>query len=54
MNKLEGEYSPDTYHVSHTHSVLLRLQGSKLKMDFPRGMYGGVSGEGRGDGVRKG
>lgn len=37
MNKLEGEYSPDTYHVSHTHSVLVRLQGSRLKMDFPRG-----------------
>lgn len=37
MNKLEGEYSPETYHVSLTHSVLLRLQGSRLKMDFPRG-----------------
>ncbi|XP_042219773.1 testis-expressed protein 2-like isoform X2 [Homarus americanus] len=37
MNELEGDYSPDTYHVTLTHSVLLRLQGSKLQMDHPRG-----------------
>ncbi|KAK3863190.1 hypothetical protein Pcinc_031009 [Petrolisthes cinctipes] len=37
VNELEGEYSPDSYHVSHTHSVFIRLQGSKLKIDHPRG-----------------
>ncbi|XP_027232950.1 testis-expressed protein 2 isoform X1 [Penaeus vannamei] len=37
MNELEGEYSPDSYHVSLTHSVFVRLQGSKLQIDHPRG-----------------
>ncbi|XP_045619752.2 LOW QUALITY PROTEIN: testis-expressed protein 2 [Procambarus clarkii] len=37
MNELEGDYSPDTYHVTLTHSVFVRLQGSKLQIDHPRG-----------------
>ncbi|KAK7081004.1 hypothetical protein SK128_010573 [Halocaridina rubra] len=37
MNELQGEYSPDSYHVSLTHSVMMRLQGSKLQIDHLRG-----------------
>ncbi|XP_068219412.1 LOW QUALITY PROTEIN: testis-expressed protein 2 [Palaemon carinicauda] len=37
MNELQGDYSPDTYHVSHTHSVMVRLQGSRLQIDNLRG-----------------
>lgn len=38
MNELL-DYTPDTYHVSLTHSVYVRLQGSKLQMDHPRGLF---------------
>ncbi|CAL4068931.1 unnamed protein product, partial [Meganyctiphanes norvegica] len=36
MNEIEY-YTPETYHVSDTHSVFVRLQGSRLKIDHPRG-----------------
>lgn len=37
MNELQGEYSPDNYHVSLTYSVMVRLQGSRLQIDNLRG-----------------
>uniref|UniRef100_A0A6A7FXD1 Testis-expressed sequence 2 protein-like n=2 Tax=Hirondellea gigas TaxID=1518452 RepID=A0A6A7FXD1_9CRUS len=36
LNKLDNEYYPDSYHVSLTHSVYVRLQGSTLQIDHPR------------------
>ena len=36
MNELDGEYIPESYHVTLTHSVYLRLQGWQLKIDHPK------------------
>lgn len=36
MNELEKEYDQDTYHISQTQSVLLRLEGHILRLSTPR------------------
>ncbi|RXG72585.1 Testis-expressed sequence 2 protein [Armadillidium vulgare] len=36
MNELDGTYFPESYHVSQTHTVFLRLQGSLLQIDNSR------------------
>lgn len=36
MNELEKEYDQDTYHISQTQSVLLRLEGHTLRLSTPR------------------
>ena len=38
LNELDGEYHPETYNVSLTHSVWVRLQGSILQIDNARSM----------------
>ncbi|VDM62886.1 unnamed protein product [Angiostrongylus costaricensis] len=35
MNELRGRYSPATYHVNHAQSVLVRLEGSTLRISRP-------------------
>ncbi|ETN71429.1 hypothetical protein NECAME_19346 [Necator americanus] len=35
MNELKGRYSPATYHVNNAQSVLVRLEGSILRISRP-------------------
>ncbi|KAK6034236.1 hypothetical protein COOONC_28259 [Cooperia oncophora] len=35
MNELKGKYSPATYHVNNAQSVLVRLEGSTLRISRP-------------------
>ena len=37
MNELSFEYLPETYHISQTHSVYVRLENSSLRLSHPRG-----------------
>lgn len=37
MNQFEGSYDdPRSFHISQTHSVLVRLDGSTLRLSRPR------------------
>lgn len=36
MNELPFEYNPDTYHVSNTISVYVRLDGTSLRLSYPK------------------
>lgn len=36
MNELEKEYDPETYHISQTQSVFVRLEGHTLRLSTPR------------------
>lgn len=36
MNEYSDSYDPATYHIAHTQSVFVRLEGSTLRLSHPR------------------
>lgn len=36
MNEYNREYQPETYHITLTSTVYVRLEGSKLRLSTPR------------------